>query len=270
MKIISPKFDFCMKELFRHTEIVKYFLCDMLDIPAEEIHSIELKNTFLWKRYRNHKQGILDVLLEMNNNTKINIELQIKVIKHWDSRELFYAGKLLTDDLWVGADYSNIKRCIMISILDFNFTENEEYHHIYRLMNSQGEVFSDLLEIHILELNKKLKGNKPENNWINLFNAESEVDLNMIQTKNPGLLEAIEEVRKMSLTGMLRVMYEARLKEKRDQRARDAYVREEGKELERQRMSQLLQKMHDNGEDSLMPQLTDIHFLEEMYKKYGL
>ena len=122
MKIISPKLDFCMKELFRHELILKHFLSDVLDIPVEEIKSVQLKNTFLWKRHRDRKQGILDVLLELNNDTKVNIELQIKVIKHWDRRELFYAGKLLSDELRVGEDYAGMKRCIMISILDFNLT----------------------------------------------------------------------------------------------------------------------------------------------------
>ncbi len=40
-------------------------------------------------------------------------------------------------------------------------------------------------------------------------------ELNMLQTKNPGVLEAISEVRKMNLGKGLRALYEAHLKEVR-------------------------------------------------------
>ena len=52
----------------------------------------------------------------------------------------------------------------------------------------------------------------------------------MLQTKNPGVLEAIEEVRRMSLGKGLRALYEAHLKEIRDRWAREDYVRMEGEE----------------------------------------
>ena len=78
MMFIPPKSDVCMKELFQNETVLKYFISAVLAIPPEEIRTIRLKNTFLRRRYQKQKQGILDVLAEMNDNTKINIELQIK------------------------------------------------------------------------------------------------------------------------------------------------------------------------------------------------
>lgn len=228
MKIINPKFDYCMKELFQNEVVRKYFLSDILGISVQEIKSAKLMNTFLWKRRREQKQGILDVLMEMNDNAKINIEIQLKALKSWDKRQLFYLAKLFVDDLKIGEDYPKLKKCIGISILDFKLTDREEYHNIYRLMDERGNLFSDSLEIHTLELCKKLSGTAPIDDWIRLFNAESEEELDMIQTKNAGVLEAIREVKLMSLNGKLRARHEARLKAERDQRAREAYVRDEG------------------------------------------
>ena len=51
----------------------------------------------------------------------------------------------------------------------------------------------------------------------------------MIKTKNAGIQEAIRILREMSLTGYIRDAYEAHLKAVRDQRAREAYVRSEGR-----------------------------------------
>lgn len=50
----------------------------------------------------------------------------------------------------------------------------------------------------------------------------------MIKTANPGILEAIREVKTMNLGKRLWQTYEAHLKAKRDARARDEYVRDEG------------------------------------------
>ena len=228
MKIISPKYDYCMKELFRNEAVRRHFLSDVLDIPLETIRSCRLLNTFLWKRYRNQKQGILDVLIELNDDTKINIEIQVKVSADWDKRQLFYLSRLYTADLHVGEDYSGLKRCIGICILDFNLNSRPEYHSIYRLLDKDGNSFSNMFEIHTLELKKKLTGQNRVNDWIRLFNAESTEDLDMINSKNAGIREAIREVKLMNLGKRLHAHYEAYLKDKRDQMAMDKYVRQEG------------------------------------------
>ena len=55
-------------------------------------------------------------------------------------------------------------------------------------------------------------------------------DFIMIKTKNPGILKAMEKVRNFSLNPHLRLRYEAYLKDRRDQRAIEAYIRDEGME----------------------------------------
>ena len=226
---IPPKSDVCMKELFQNETVLKYFISAVLAIPPEEIRTIRLKNTFLRRRYQKQKQGILDVLAEMNDNTKINIELQIKHYAYWDRRQLFCLAKLYTEDMKSGEDYALLKKCVSISILDFNLTSRKEYHHVYCLRDGQGYVFSDVLEIHILELKKKLKENGPVEEWLRFFRADCEEDLEMIRTKNPGILEAIREVREMSLSRRLRIRYEAHLKQIRDEKAWKAYERAEAR-----------------------------------------
>ena len=81
--------------------------------------------------------------------------------------------------------------------------------------------------IHTLELKKKLPGKDSLEDWIRLFNAESEADLDMIRTENRGIRQAVKELRRMSLTRSLRALYEDRLKERRDRFAIEAYMKEE-------------------------------------------
>ena len=64
--------------------------------------------------------------------------------------------------------------------------------------------------------------------WIRLMNAETEEEVDMIRTENPGVLAAIREIKIMNLGKGLRALYEAHMKEVRDRNARDEYVWEEG------------------------------------------
>lgn len=114
-------------------------------------------------------------------------------------------------------------------ILNFNLTDRKEYHHIYRLRDQQGHEFSDVLEVHVLELKKKLDNTGDLEDWIRFFRADSEEELNMINTKNPGILEAIREVKAMGLSRRLRLRYEAYLKWVRDENAWKKYEREEAR-----------------------------------------
>lgn len=136
-------------------------------------------------------------------------------------------AKTFTADLRKGEDYQKLKRCICINILDFQFVKGEKYHTVYRMRDGEGKDFSDLLEVHIIELGKKLTGTVIDD-WIRLINAKTEEDLEMIKTDNPGIRAAIKEVKVMSLSDKLRIIYEQRLKEKRDRRAMDRDMRELG------------------------------------------
>ena len=63
----------------------------------------------------------------------------------------------------------------------------------------------------------------------------------MIKTKNPGILKAMEKVRSFSLNPHLRLRYEAYLKDRRDQHAIEAYIKEEG--IEQGRMQGIEQSI---------------------------
>lgn len=177
------------------------------------------------------KLGIMDLALDIKlaEDAKAGIEMQVRVQKNWTKRTLFYLAKMYTNDLKIGQDYSKLRKCISISILDFNLVDSDEYHTVYRLRDKNGKDLTDLFEIHIIELGKTLHGTELVNDWIRLFNVESEEDLKMIKSKSTGIIEAIKELRTMSLGKTLRYMYEEHLKAVRDRRAEDEYVWDLGK-----------------------------------------
>lgn len=269
--IISPKYDAFFKEMFRNETIRRYFVGDILGIPQKDIRSVELKNTFLWRRYRKQKLGILDIVIELNSREKINIELQVKAVKHWDKRQLFYLSKLYEEELLLGQRYERLKRCVGISILDFNLSERREYHSVYRLRDQNGNEFSDILELHVIELNKELAGDGEVENWIRFLNAETEEDLRMIKTKNPGIMEAIEELKRMSMSNPLRLMYEAYLKRVRDEKAREDYVWDQGVAEGELLLAELMKcLLSDNRTEDAKLAASDEEARQRFYKEYGI
>lgn len=245
-KFVSLKDDVSFKYLFLNAMVRLHFISDVLEIPTEEIRSVRLANTFLWRRYSREKQGILDVLIELNNSSKINIELQIRALAYWDKRCMFYLAKLFTEGLLRGEHYERLKRCVCISILGFNLDERPEYHRIYWLRDGAGYEFSDMLHA---------------------------------KTKNPGIAEAIREVREMRLGKTLKGLYDAHMKEIRDRNARDDYVRMEGlaeglgtgRAESEDRLNRLYAGLiNDKRFEDLERSIQDKAYREQLYKEYGI
>ena len=165
--------------------------------------------------------------------------------------------------------------------------EHQSTYNPNLLRNEDGRIFSRLLELHLIELNKVLTGQTIDE-WIRFFNAKTQEDLDMLksQTKSAGILEAIKEIEHMSLTRYARMRYDEHLKKIMDRKAQDAYVydqghqvgrkegreegREEGRQEERRSMVELISRMNAGEDADKITQLKDPDVLEAMMKKYGI
>lgn len=225
--LITLKEDYAAKKLFENKTVLKQFISDVLSIPMERIVSVKTVNPFL-KRLRKKKQGILDVKAELNDDTKINIEIQICPQTFWERRQLFYLCRMYDEDLDEGDGYSKVKKCISIAILDFDLSKREKYHSIYRLRDEYGNIFSEHLELHTIELRKKLKGEDPLDDWVRLFNAETMEDLDNMTIVSRGIWEAIRIIKRMNIVQMLKEEHEQEIKARRDRYAQDDYVQKLG------------------------------------------
>ncbi len=226
-KFIPPKSDVAFKELMRNEEVRRHFISDVLQIPLEEIKSVRLENTLLSRRSRQEKQCILDVRVLLNDNSRINVELQIRRLAYWDKRSLFYLAKMYTDGVFSGQSYDRLKKCIVISILDFDLDPFPDYHKVYYLRDQKGRQYSDQFEIHVIELNKELTGDRMDD-WIRLFRVTSREELEQMQSGNVGVMKAVSEVKVMNLFRWAKWRYEEHLKNQRDLWAFKEAAKQEG------------------------------------------
>ena len=147
--IMLPTVDLCFKELMNNPKVRIGFIAALLDIPPEQIKETTLQPTELRREYGEQKLGILDVNVLLQDGTQIDMEMQVAPFRYWDARGLFYLCGLFTGQLGKGDPYSQLKRCIHVSILDFiHFPEDTECCHRISLFDkTTGQRYTDLMEL---------------------------------------------------------------------------------------------------------------------------
>jgi len=237
LKILSPKSDIIFKLLFgteNSIDILTDFLLAVLNLSPDEYNEITISNPFLLQEYKGDKLGILDVKLKLKSGKVLNIEIQVDPMPFMESRILFYVSKLITEQIGESDQYEKIKRVISIIITDhLLIKQSEKFHHHFGLYDIESKVLlTDILEIHTLEIPKARKvfddtGNTDLLNWMKFLDAKTEEELAMLAEKSPAMKKATIRLLELSADEKARQLYEARLKEQRDNHARENGARQD-------------------------------------------
>ena len=220
--LMKPKIDFAFKEIMMNEKARIGFLSTMLKLNPKDIKSSQILNTNLRKIHEDEKQGILDVRILMNNNTEIDIEIQLAALSVWADRSLFYISKMYTEQISSGQDYSVFKKCVNISILDFVlFPEEQEFYSCFHIReDTRHTLYTDKMEFHLLELPKLPKELKEDNSnillWAKFINAERKEDFELLAEKDPYIGSAYQQLQVISQDKQKRLEYETREKAIRD------------------------------------------------------
>ena len=111
--------NYAFRKTFKNTYIAKGFLMALLGLKENEIADLKVTDPFEEGESEQEKEGILDVKIYLNNNKKINIEMQNRYQNDWTERSLFYNCRMFTDGFYHGQSYGELEPCIHIGILDF-------------------------------------------------------------------------------------------------------------------------------------------------------
>ena len=158
--------NYAFQKIFKNTKIVKGFLMALLDLKEYEIKKIEITDPFTLGENDEEKEGILDIKLILNQNRKINIEMQNTYQEDWAERSLFYNCRMFTEGLKKGESYYELPPCIHVGILDFNYLKSPGFYHRILLQDDKtGELYSSKFQFHVIELSKieTTKGKESKN-----------------------------------------------------------------------------------------------------------
>ena len=220
--LMKPRVDYAFKEIMMDEKARIGFLSAILKLKPKEIKEIQILNTNLRKQSEKEKLGILDVRILMNNNTEIDIEIQLAAMNIWADRALFYLAKMYTEQISAGEDYTVFKKCVSISILDFKLFEHDpEFYSCFHIReDSRHFLYTDKMEFHVLELPKLPKELREDSSdielWGKFIRAERKEEFDMLAEKNAYIGSAYKHLQIISQDEEKRLEYEAREKAIRD------------------------------------------------------
>jgi predicted transposase/invertase (TIGR01784 family) len=120
-------------------------------------------------------------------------------------RSLYYWARDYSTSLGEGAEYFNLPRTVIISILDFKLFDCEEFYSEFQALDvTWHTLLTDKLSLHYYELPKLPVLTSADNGlelWLTLFNAETEEDLIKIEKLEvPIMKQAIGAYRNITAT----------------------------------------------------------------------
>jgi len=232
-ELLSPKVDVIFKLLFgdeRYKDLTINFISAVLGYKDGELEDISFYDTHLKRENPNDKLGVLDIKAKLSNGNIIDVEMQSRCVSDMRSRISYYRSNLLTEQIGRGGSYSELKPVKSIIVADFDFVpESEKCHTIFQTLEKDEHFpFNDLEEIHVLCLKKLSKlNNERLREWLRFINSEKREEFMDLAGIDPVFVKAVDVLAKFSADDHNRMLYEARLKEWRDNKSRtDGAIKE--------------------------------------------
>ena len=250
--------DYIFKKIFAkkgNESILKDLLNAILGIKIKEIEV--MADTNLEKEIETRKLGILDIKAVLNNDTIIDIEIQILNRHNMIERTLYYWSGLYYNQLQKGEEYQESKRVIAINILDYNEFQEGPYHEIAKLRREYlYKILTDKIEIHFIQIPKFKKQRKDMKTkldmWMEFISQIDKEGVENAMSKNKEIKKAQEEYE--YLTGEENERRIAFLMDKAIRDEKSAYVdgKQDGiklgqKDGERKKQREIAKKMKERG-----------------------
>ena len=235
MKNLNLTNDFVFKKVFGkkgNESILKDLLEAILKI---KIKKIELQTEVeLEKELIDDKTGVLDIEATIDDNTIIDIEMQMRNQYNMKERSLFYWAGLYYTALKKKGEYKENKRVITINIVNFDMFKEGPYHEKIELRREYKNILlTNKLEIHFIQLSKFLKEGQEEKDkkmwqWLTFICNKNRKEVERVMKENKEIEKANEELEYLTGDDAVRRIAFLREKAERDYISNMSGAREEG------------------------------------------
>ena len=225
----------CMFHLVFQKDMValKGLVCSVLHLEPEDIREIVVCNPLEIGRAINSKNFFLDLKIKFNNDTVVNLEMQIINRGNWPERSLSYLCRSY-DSLEKGEDYKNVNNAIHIGFVDFTlFPDEPEFCSTYMLLNIKTHrVYTSKFKLNVVELNQVDLATEEDkyykiDRWARLFKATTWEELKMCASEDAAMQSAVKMAYEYNEEEAIRDMCRAR----REAVAYEEYIKEEKERL---------------------------------------
>lgn len=215
--------------LQRNNRVLKGLICSLLRLDAEQVLTVSITNPIELGDTIDNRYFFLDVKVLMNNQTHINLEMQVINEQNWTDRSLSYLCRSF-DHLEHNQDYRYVKPTIQIGLLNFTlFPENPEFYATYQFLNVKNHmIYSDKLRLSVLDLTRIDLATGEDKSyhidyWASLFKSTTWEEIKMLAQKDDVINDASNTIYQLTQEEKVRLQCEAR----EDYYRRQNYVEEE-------------------------------------------
>ena len=210
--------DYMFRAVLRESEeTLKHLVAALMQMDAKDIRSCMIMNPIVLGQKLGDKESILDVKMALNDDTIVNVELQMKNRGHWTERSLYYWSRAFSH-LKRGEDYSDVKPTYHIGILDFTlFPDEPEFYAEYRIQNVRtGRLYSEKFCIRTLDLTQiDLAPNDNGSHselikWARIVKAKTLKELEVLAGDEEALRHMVSTVKNLSAKERIQLQCEAR------------------------------------------------------------
>ena len=130
-----------------------------------KVNSVVVKNSEIVKDYSKMKSPRLDLLVEFNDRTMVDLEMQLRQTKdNLPIRFSYYLARLHGSQQLEGKYYKQLKETIVLVFFNVNIIENDKMCNTFTLRNEEGLSFveesQDRMKLMTIEM-PKVDLNKP-------------------------------------------------------------------------------------------------------------
>lgn len=202
--------------LQRNNKVLKGLICSLLHLNAAQVQSVVITNPIELGDTINSKNFFLDIKVLLNDNTIINLEMQVINEHDWVERSLSYLCRSF-DSLEHGQNYLDVKASIQIGLLDFTlFPQHPEFYATYQLLNVKNHMlYSDKLRLSVVNLTQIHLATEEDrayhiDYWASLFKATTWEEIKMLAQKDEYIKDASDTIYQLTQEEKIRLQCEAR------------------------------------------------------------
>ena len=184
--------------LQKHKNVLRSIVCACLKLEVGDVQDIVVQNPIEFGEAIDDKTFILDINVLLNNNTIINLEMQVLDLKDWPERSLSYLARSY-DNVAKGDEYINVKPVYHIGFLNYTlFPEYSEFFAKYQMMNLKNHnVYTSKFNLYVVDLTQIELATEEDREsglvyWTKIFKAKTWEELRQMAERNQELQEATE------------------------------------------------------------------------------
>ncbi len=180
-------------------EALKNIIAAVLHIPPARILSLEVTNAIIPGKAISNKEFRMDVSVCFNDNTYVDIELQVRDQTDWTFRSLHYLCREYEEGLQRGDAYLVNHAAYQIGFLDYTlFPDHVKFFSAYEMCDiDDGYKFNSNFALFVIDLSQIDMATDADkatglDKWCRLFKADTWDELKKL-AKEDKLMEMIAE-----------------------------------------------------------------------------